>query len=76
MGVWRAVRNRRRSSRDDAIAIEVGHWRRGRMMGERMEGVGLMETKVPTGLTGGVSNRGHGGRGRTREGETGRKAKR
>ena len=75
MGGWCAVGNRRWSGRDDAIAIEVRHWRWGGMMGERMKGVGLMETKVSTGLTGGVSNRGH-GRGGTREGETGRKAKR
>lgn len=76
MGVWRAIGNRRWSSWDDTVTIEVGHWRWGGMMGERMKGVGLMETKVSTGLTGGVSNRGHGGRGGTREGETGRKAKR
>ena len=75
--MWRAVRNRRWSSWDDTIAIEMGHWRWGRMMRERVKGVGLMETKVSTGLTGCVSNRRHGrGRGGTREGETGREAKR
>jgi len=56
------------------------------MVRGRMEGMGLMETKVSAGLTGSVPNRGHGGRGgrkrgeETREGgrglETGRKAKR
>jgi hypothetical protein len=62
------------------------YWRRGRrgMVGGRMEGMRLMETKVPAGLTGSVS-KGHGGEGggrigKTREGgrgvETGRKAKR
>ena len=58
--MWRAIGNRRWGGWDYAITVEVGHWRRGRMMGERMEGVGLVETKVPTRLTGGVSNRGHG----------------
>ena len=53
--MWRAVGDRRRSGWDDTIAIEVGHWRWG-----RMEGMGLMETKVPAGLTGSVS-KGHGG---------------
>jgi hypothetical protein len=62
VGVWRAVGDRRRSSWDDTVAIEVRHWRWGRMMRERMKGVGLMETKVSAGLTGGVSNRRHGGK--------------
>ena len=59
--MWRAVGDRRRSGWDDTIAIEVGHWRWGRMMRERMKGMGLMETEVSTGLTGCVSNRRLGG---------------
>jgi len=55
------------------------------MVRGRMEGVGLMEAKVSTGLTGSVPNRGHEGGGEGREAktrggergvETGRKAKR
>jgi hypothetical protein len=78
---------------DDTVTIQMGQWRRGRggtMVRGRMESVRLMEAKVPAGLTGSMSNRGHlGGREeekggeermRTREGgregETGRKAKR
>jgi hypothetical protein len=48
------------------------YWRRGRrrgMVGGRMEGMRLMETKVPAGLTGSVS-KGHGGKGGGRIGKT------
>jgi hypothetical protein len=63
-----AIWNGCRGTRDYTIAIEMGYWwRRGRgrtMVRGRMEGMGLMETKVSTGLTGSVSNRGHGRGGR------------
>jgi hypothetical protein len=47
-----------RSARYDTVTVEMRDWRgrrrRGMVRG-RMEGMGLMETKVPTGLTGSVS---------------------
>jgi hypothetical protein len=56
-----AIWNGSRSAWDDTIAVEMWYWRRGRgrgrtMVRRRMEGMGLMETKVSIGLTGGVSN--------------------
>ena len=58
-----AIGNGSRSARHDTVTVEMRYWRRGRgMVGGRMEGMGLMETKVPAGLTGSVSN-GHGGKG-------------
>jgi hypothetical protein len=86
MGMGCTIGNRGRSAGHDTVTVEMWYWRRGRrgMVGGRMEGMGLMETKVPAGLTGSVS-KGHegkeeGGGGKTREGgrgvETGRKAKR
>jgi hypothetical protein len=65
MGMGCTVGNGRRSAGDDAVPVEMRYWRRGRrrgMVGGRMEGMGLMETKVPAGLTGSVS-KGHEGTG-------------
>jgi hypothetical protein len=77
-----AIGNGGRSAGYDTVTIEMRYWRgrRGMVRG-RMEGMGLMETKVPTGLTGSVPmGHGRGKGGKTREGgrgvETGRKAKR
>jgi hypothetical protein len=55
--------NGRRSAGHDTVAVEMRYWRRGRrgMVGGRMEGMGLMETKVPAGLTRSVS-KGHEGK--------------
>ena len=58
------VGNGRRSARHGTVTIEMRYyWRRGGRRGMvrgRMEGMGLMETEVPAGLTGSVSKR-HGG---------------
>jgi hypothetical protein len=64
MGMGCTIGNGRRSAGHDTVAVQMRYWRgRGRrgMVGGRMEGMGLMETKVPAGLTGSVS-KGHGGR--------------
>ena len=61
------IGNGGRSAGHDTVAVEVGYWRgrrRGMVRG-RMEGVRLMETEVPAGLTGSVS-KGHGGEERRR----------
>ena len=57
-----AIGNGGRSAGHDTVTIEMRYWRGRRrgMVGGRMEGMGLMETKVPAGLTGSVS-KGHGG---------------
>lgn len=60
--VWMGytIWNGRRSSWHDTIAVEMGYRRRGwwgwSMVRGRMEGMGLMETKVSAGLTGSVPN--------------------
>lgn len=61
------IGNGRRSAGHDTVTVEMRYWRgRGRgMVGGRMEGMGLMETKVPAGLTGSVS-KGHEGTGEVR----------
>ena len=62
------IGNGRGSARYDTVTIEMRYWRGGRwwwMVRGRMEGMGLMETKVPAGLTGSVS-KGHGEGGEAR----------
>jgi hypothetical protein len=64
MGMGCTIGNGRWSAGHDTVAVQVRYWwgrrRRGMMRG-RMEGVRLMETEVPAGLTGSVS-KGHEGR--------------
>jgi hypothetical protein len=74
MGMGCTIGNGRGSARYDTVTIEMRYWRggrRGRMVRGRMEGMGLMETKVPAGLAGSVSM----GHGRKEEGGEARHVK-